>query len=94
VAAPVCNPSIDRRRINMPESEETRRVKYYIATLSSDLHTWHTVETHELSKPVFSGTQEEAKNLAGMLNKGEVASYDRDLSVAFWEKVEAVREGA
>ena len=78
----------------MPESGETRRAKYYIATLSRDLQTWHTVETHELSTPVFSGSQEEAKNLAGMLNKHEIASYERDLSVAFWKKVEGERDGA
>ena len=78
----------------MPESGETRRAKYYIVTLSRDLQTWHTVESHELSRPVFSGSQEEAKNLAGMLNKHEIASYERGLSVAFWAKVEAVRDGA
>ena len=78
----------------MPESGETRRAKYYIATLSRDLQTWHTVESHDLSKPVFSGSQEEAKNLAGVLNKREIASYERDLSVAFWKKVEAERDGA
>ena len=78
----------------MPESQEARRAKYYIATLSHDLQTWHTVETHELSTPVFSGSQEEAKNLAGMLNKREIASYKSALSVAFWKKVEPERDGA